>query len=254
MGAIRQEAGRWVKEANEEAAAARAAAAKAEAEVAELRRKMEERVRAAVLKTQAKERERSAAAVARERQASVAMMGETRKEVEQLRAGHRALQTRVAAAASLQSRERQPPAAPWADKPKQPERRRLPEPEAQSTAPSEAVHDVLREEAVQRGLAKSQPEPQPQPEQEPEPQPRLEPPATQVLAPLSGNLQQGYRNTGPTGDDAIARPLHGPVSHAATMAASPSHDLSRYRSSAIADRKPSAHRSPATVGARDHLI
>ena len=82
VGAIRQEAGRWVKEANEEAAAARAAAAKAEAEVAELRRKMEERVRAAVLKTQAKERERGAAAVARERQAGVAMMDETRKEVE----------------------------------------------------------------------------------------------------------------------------------------------------------------------------
>ena len=52
----------------------------------------------------------------------------TPEEVEQLRAGHRALQTQVAAAASLQSRERQPHAAPWADKPKQSERRRLPEP------------------------------------------------------------------------------------------------------------------------------
>ena len=64
--AIRQEASRWVTQANEDAEDAKAAQIKAEAELAEFRSKLGERVRDAVLKTSAKERERSAQALAAE--------------------------------------------------------------------------------------------------------------------------------------------------------------------------------------------
>ena len=68
--AIRQEAGRWVAQANQDAEDAKAAQVKAEAELEEWKKQMGEKIRNAVLKTSAHERERGAQALAAERGAS----------------------------------------------------------------------------------------------------------------------------------------------------------------------------------------